>query len=140
MPLTVELPASLEKRVRERAARVGDAPETMIADLVRDQFSVEAIVPELLTEEETKWLKQAMEVPGPRVRERWRELAALRKSGKLDENQQAEMVLLYDEIEANHARRIAAAVELAKLWQVSLDSIISQLGLSPTDDGDTPSD
>jgi hypothetical protein len=140
MPLTVELPASLEKRVRERAARVGDAPETMIADLVRDQFSVEAIVPELLTEEETKWLKQAMEVPSPRVRERWRELAALRKSGKLDENQQAEMVLLYDEIEANHARRIAAAVELAKLWQVSLDSIISQLGLSPTDDGDTPSD
>lgn len=140
MPLTVELPASLEQRVRERAARVGDAPETIIADLVRDQFSAEAIVPEALTEEETKWLKQAMEVTRPRVRERWRELEALRKSGKLDENAQAEMVMLYDEIEANHARRIAAAAELAKLWQVSLDSILHQLGLSPTDDGDTPSD
>jgi hypothetical protein len=140
MPLTVELPASLEQRVRERAARVGDAPETLIADLLRDQFSAEAIVPEALTEEETKWLKQAIEVPSSRIRKRWRELEALRKSGRLNETQQAEMVLLYDEIEANHARRIAAAVELARLWQVSLDSIMSQLGLSPTDDGDTPSD
>ena len=46
------------------------------------------------------------------------------------------MTRLYDQIEAHHVRRIEAAAELAKLWQVSLDSVIDQLGLDPSDDDD----
>lgn len=53
---------------------------------------------------------------------------------QLNPSQQAEMTKLYNQIEANHARRIEAAAELAKLWQVSLDSVIDQLGLSPSGD------
>ncbi len=140
MTLTVELPASVEERVRQRAAQVGHAPEAIVADLVRDHFAAEATVPDALTEEETRWLKQAMEVPRPGVRERWRELERLRRTASLVPSQQAEMVKLYDEIEANHARRMEAAVELARRWQVSLDSIIDQLGLSPTADNDNSTD
>ena len=135
MTLTVELPDELEQRIRDRASQLGADPETVIANLVRDHFSQVAdarLVP--LTEAETKWFKQVNEVPPPDVRERWRELDQLRRTEQLDENQQAEMTALYDQIEANHARRMEAAAELAKLWQVSLDSVIDQLGLSPSDD------
>jgi hypothetical protein len=138
--LTVELPASVEQRVRKRAAQVGHAPEAIIADLVRDHFSAEVTVPAALNEEETRWLKQAIEVPRPGVRERWRELDRLRRTDSLDPGQQAEMVKLYDEIEANHARRMEAAVELARRWQVSLDAMIDQLGLSPSSDDDNSTD
>jgi hypothetical protein len=140
MTLTVELPASVEQRVRQRAAQVGHAPEAIIADLVREHFSAEATVPDALTEQETRWLKQAMEVPRPGVRERWRELDRLRRTDTLNPSQQAEMVKLYDEIETNHARRMEAAVELARRWQVSLDSIMDQLGLSPPADDDNSTD
>ena len=134
MTLTVELSASLEQRIRDRAAQLGGDPEAIVADLVREHFAAEAVVPVALTEEETRWLKQVNEVPRAGVRERWRDLDRLRRAGQLQRSQQAEMTKLYDQIEANHARRIEAAAELAKLWQVSLDSVIDQLGLSPSGD------
>ncbi|MCY2986466.1 MAG: hypothetical protein NTY19_01135 [Planctomycetota bacterium] len=134
MTLTVELPASLEQRIRDRAAQLGGDPEAIVADLVREHFAAEAVVPVALTEEETRWLKQVNEVPRAGVRERWRDLDRLRRAGQLKRSQQAEMTKLYDQIEANHARRIEAAAELAKLWQVSLDAVIDQLGLSPAGD------
>jgi len=137
MALTVELPPSLERRIRDRAAQVGGDPETIIANLVRDHFSAEVETPLApLTEEETKWLKQVNEVPPAGVRERWRELDRLRRAERLDENQRAEMTKLYDQIEADHARRIEAAAELARLWQISLDCVVDQLGLSTSGDDD----
>ncbi|MBC8868710.1 MAG: hypothetical protein H8E44_04805 [Planctomycetes bacterium] len=137
MTLTVELPPSLEQRIRDRAAELGGDPETVVANLVRNHFAAAVDSPFVaLTEEETKWFNQVNEIPTAGVRERWRELDGLRRAGTLDENQQAEMTKLYDQIEANHARRIEAAAELAKLWQVSLDSVIDQLGLSPSGEDD----
>ena len=137
MTLTLALPAALEQRIRDRAAQLGGDPETMIANLVRDHFTAVVDSPFVpLTEEETNWFKQVNEVPSPGVRERWRELDQLRQSEQLDQEQQAEMTRLYDQIETNHARRIEAAAELAKLWHVSLDSVIDQLGLTPSADND----
>ena len=137
MTLTVELPASLEQRIRDRAAELGGNPETVVADLVRDHFSSEVVGPFTpLTQDETKWLKQVNEVPAAGVRERWRELDRLRRLGQLAEDQRAEMTKLYDQIEAHHVRRIAAAAELARLWQVSLDAVIDRLGLSTSADND----
>jgi len=137
MTLTVELPGALEQRLRDRAAQLGGEPEAIVANLVRDHFSAEVAVPfSALTEAETRWLKQVNEVPLAGVRERWRELDRQRRTGQLDVSQQAELTKLYDQIEAHHARRIEAAAELAKLWHVSLDCIIDQLGLNPTGDDD----
>lgn len=137
MTLTLELPASLEQRIRDRAAQVGGDPETVIANLVRDHFATAGDSPFVpLTEDETKWFKQVNEVPLPGVRERWRELDQLRQLEQLDEAQRAELTRLYDQIEANHARRIEAAAQLAKLWHVSLDCVIDQLGLNPSTDND----
>ncbi len=137
MTLTVELPPSLEQRIRDRAVEVGGDPETIVANLVRDHFSAETEPPfAALTEEETRWLKQINEVPPAGVRERWRELDRLRRAKRLDENQRVEMTNLYDQIETDHARRIEAAAELARLWQVSLDCVVDQLGLSISCDDD----
>ena len=137
MTLTVELPESLEQRIRDRAAELGGDPETVVANLVRDHFSPAVAAPfAALTEEETRWFRQVNEVPPAGVRDRWRELDRLRRAGQLKENQQAELTKLYDQIEAHHVRRIAAAAELAKLWQVSLDSVVNQLGLSPSGNDD----
>ena len=36
MTLTVELPAPLEQRIRDRAAQLGGDPETIVANLVAD--------------------------------------------------------------------------------------------------------
>jgi hypothetical protein len=139
MTLTVDLPPPLEQRIRDRAAQLGGTPESIVANVVREHFSAEEDTPCALTQDETRWLKQANEVPATDVRERWRELDRLRRAEELTPQQQAEMVRLYDQIEAHHARRIEAAAELAKLWQVSLDSVIEQLGLNPADDDDGPS-
>ena len=137
MTLTIEIPASLERRIRDRAAELGGDPEAVVANLVRDHFAAVVQSPFVpLTEEETKWFKQVNEVPPTGVRERWRQLDGLRGAAQLSETQQAEMTTLYDQIEANHARRIEAAAGLAKLWQVSLDAVIEQLGLSSSGEDD----
>jgi len=81
-------------------------------------------------------VQAANEVPTRGVRERWRELDGLRRAGKLNDDQRAEMTKLYDQIEANHARRIEAAAELARLWQVGIDSVVKQLDLIPTGNDD----
>jgi len=137
MTLTLELPGPLDQRIRDRAAELGRDPETLVADLVRNHFSNELAFPlAALTGEETRWFKQVNEVPPSGVRERWRELDGLRRAGQLNDDQQEEMTQLYDQIEANHARRIEAAAALARLWQVSLDAVLDRLGLHPMDDDD----
>lgn len=137
MTLTVELPGAVEQRLRDRAAQLGGDPEVIVANLVCDHFSAAVAFPfAALTEEETRWFKQVNEVPPADVRERWRELDRLRRTAQLNESLQAEMAKLYDQIEANHARRIEAAAKLANLRQVSLDSVLDQLGLNPAGDDD----
>ncbi len=55
MTITVQLPDSLEQRIRDRAAQLGGDPGTVIANLVRDHFSALANRPFVaLTDEETK--------------------------------------------------------------------------------------
>ena len=134
MTLTLKLPTELEDRLVKRAADQGADPESFVVRLV-EQF-LTGTEPDFvaLSEEETQWFRQVNEVPAPGVRERWRELELLRQTGTLDLEQSTELTDLYDGIEANHARRLAAAAELARLRGVSFDAMMSQLGLLTTND------
>lgn len=101
----------------------------MIVQLVQQYLASDTSAFVALTEEETKLFRQVNAVPLPGIRERWRELKQRQQLGNLEPEQQTEMTELYGEIEANHVQRLTAAAELAKLRQVSLDEVLTQLGI-----------
>jgi hypothetical protein len=135
MPLTLELSTDLERRLVQRAAEDGADPKALIVELVERYLTARVSGFAAMSEAETKWFKQVNDVPRPGIRERWRTLNRLREEGSLEADQQLEMTQLYDQIEANHAQRLRAVAELAKLRNVSLDDMLTQLGLTADRNG-----
>jgi hypothetical protein len=130
MTFTLDLPAELEQRLIRRAEESGADPKAFVTHLVERYLSARTLPFVALTEEETKLFRRVNQTPPLDVRARWRELDGIRRLAQLDPHQQLELTALYDQIEANHVQRLAAAGQLAKRRGVTLDVMLEQLGLS----------
>jgi hypothetical protein len=65
------------------------------------------------------------------IRHRYEDLVAKRETMSLTSDEQAELVRLSDQLEADHARRMEKLLELARLRQVPVESLIQELGIPP---------
>ena len=63
------------------------------------------------------------------------ELTALQRTQRLSVAEQAELMQLVDEIETVNATRLKYLVELANLWQTTLDDVIARLDIKALDYG-----
>ena len=67
------------------------------------------------------------------MQKRYNELIAKRKEETLEPQEYGELLDLTDQVEELEAERVADLVELARLRQVSLDTLMTQLGIhAPT--------
>jgi hypothetical protein len=69
------------------------------------------------------------------LRQRSKELIAKRHAETLTPEEYSELLRLTEEVEQREARRVHALVDLARLRQLSLDGLMSALGMqAPADD------
>jgi hypothetical protein len=63
----------------------------------------------------------------------YKQLIALRRFGKLNEIEHQRLIFLGDKIELANAERFKYLIELAQLRNVSLDKLMSDLGIKPVE-------
>jgi hypothetical protein len=137
MTITIEIAPKLERQLRQEAARVGMAPEAYIAEAVQERLAQtrprHRRAPRLSAEEARLLSKINLGV-SPSEWERYHELVARRKAETLTPDEQTELIALSDRLEEVNARRIGYLAELARVRNTSLETLVRELGLTPTSD------
>ncbi len=129
MSLVIDLPAEVERKVREVAKAEGlDASvfvrETMEARLRQHDPARSLTESELLARinkgfPENFW-------------NRYRKLIARRRAETLTRNEQQELIGMSDQLEAWQVERLQYLINLAELRNISLDALTKDLGICPT--------
>ena len=128
MSVTIAFPPTIEKRLRDDAARQGVSLEQYITQFVISGLSESSRPdPDELTEDEL--LQRVQLNVKPRELDEYYRLVELRKAEQMTEEEYERLLELTNRIEIAHAERMKYVVALAKLRGVSLEQIMLDLGL-----------
>lgn len=131
MTLTIELPPHVETRLRDEAARDGLDTGAFVLNLLEKSVELTRREPQHLSQMEAELLQSINEGLPPEKWQRYQELVAKRRAKSLTAEEHRELIELSDSIEETNARRIGHLVELAQLRNISLESLMQNLGISP---------
>ncbi len=128
--VTLEITPDLESRLRREAAKEGLDPQGYILNTLRQRLVGirRAAVPRLSAAEASLLREINRGLPA----ETWRhygELKEKRRAENLTPAEQAELIALSDRIEEMNVRRMGNVIELARLRQTSVDTLMSDLGI-----------
>ena len=133
MSLVLQINPSLEKRMRQNAIQKGIDLSQFIVQILELNFPEEKSKPKTIDEHEAQLL-QKIELAIPiETWERYHILRAKRQNETIIASEIAEYTAITQKIEAANVQRLAVLIELAKIRKVSLDEVMNQLGLTPTD-------
>lgn len=127
MAITLQMPARLEARVREEAAREGIDPGTLVVRALEKQLTAQPGGDAQLPEQEL--LRLINEGPSDAVWTRYRELAARRDAETLTPAEHEELIRLSDAIEAADVRRLEWMAQLARFRGISLSQLRAELDI-----------
>ncbi len=130
MTLTLHLPADLETRLRDEAARRGVDPDAFVLNTLERHLARPPSGPHF-SAAETEILRQINIGLPPEDWQRYDDLRAKRESETLTVDEHATLIKLSDEIEAGNARRMAYLVQLAQMRGLELEELMRELGLQP---------
>jgi hypothetical protein len=128
MSITIALVHDLETKIREVAKREGLAPDAYAAKVLTQHLSKQALA---VPEAEAKLLQQINLGLSEKT---WRRYSALREKLEdetLKSDEQQELIIITDQIEAANVRRMEALIKLAELRKTTLDALIDVLELRP---------
>jgi len=129
MTITLDLPKSLERRLREEAAQRG-----MTLDRHIFQRLAEPDVPTrpaVLTEAELLHKIRPDLGLASEIWNRYDQLVRQRRTEQLTDYEYEELIALNDIIEHANVERIKLLIQLAKLRQTSLEQVMNDLGIRP---------
>lgn len=130
MLLTINITPELEAQLRDEAAREGlDANAYIVHTLEEHLRPSHAHHPPHLSEAEAHLLQQINQGLPQDMWQRYHELLDKRHAEILTPDEQADLIALSDQIEEANACRIEHLIELARLRQTSLDTLMQQLGI-----------
>ncbi|MDB5332458.1 MAG: hypothetical protein JWP03_3609 [Phycisphaerales bacterium] len=129
MTLTIDLPADLEARLRDEAARQGVDAAGYIVKALTDRLSPKGGVPHLPADE-ARLLEQINLGVSADTWQRYRALGEKRDARALADSEHDELIAISDRIEEANARRMRYVVELARLRGVSPQELMRQLGVA----------
>jgi hypothetical protein len=128
MSITVNMAPELEKRLRVEAARVGLDPGMYIVYTLEERLAVQEELPRL-SKAETDLLQNINLGLSQESWMRYHELKAKKDDETLTPEEQSELITFADEIERANVKRVKYLVELARLRNVSLEKLMSDLGI-----------
>lgn len=132
MTLTLDLATDLEHQILQEASRRGLDVKSFVLDLLREALASRPLSESALSESEL--LEEINQGFPPEVWARYRELVAKRQADTLSAGEHAELIALIDQIELANAHRIECLSELATRRQVSLRSLMAEMGIQPAID------
>lgn len=128
MSLTIQLPVTTEHYLRESATREGMPLERYISQLLTaTSISKNAKKKKLLTEQELLTHCQ-LDIQTDDLEE-YHRLRTLFKLDKITEEERENLIQLNDLIEIAHAKRMSYVLQLAQLRNISLEKMMSDLGI-----------
>lgn len=130
--VTIDLPPELETKVRDAAAQAGLDTTAYIVNALEDRLRqplslVSAIQLPLAEADLLQRINQGLP---PEIWQRYNELVDKRRAETLTAEERAALIALSDHIEQANAQRIAYLVELARLRQTNLETLMGELGIS----------
>ncbi len=129
MSLTIQLPSSLEQRIRENASRQGISLENLVAQILASGIDrLDSDEEEKIREAELLQRIRLTVVPEEELGEYYR-LSVLRQAEQLQEQEYERLMSLTHRVEAIHAERLKYVAELAQLRGVHFRQTMSDLGL-----------
>jgi hypothetical protein len=129
MSLTIQLPSSLEQRIRDNAVRQGIPLENLVAQILASGINkLDLDEEEKIREAELLQRIRLTVVPEAELGEYYR-LSVLRQAEQLQEQEYVQLISLTHRVEAIHAERLKYVAELAQLRGVPLRQTMSDLGL-----------
>jgi iron-sulfur cluster repair protein YtfE (RIC family) len=129
MSLTIQLPSSLEQRIRDNAVRQGIPLENLVAQILASGINkLDLAEEEKIREAELLQRIRLTVVPEAELGEYYR-LSVLRQAEQLQEQEYERLISLTHRVEAIHAERLKYVAELAQLRGISLRQTMSDLGL-----------
>ncbi len=129
MSFTIQLPLTTEHYLRENATREGMSLERYIAQLLTatSVSSSEKKKQKPLTEGELLQHSQ-LDIQTDDLQEYYR-LKALLQLGKITEQEREILIQLNELLEIAHAKRMGYVLQLANLRKVTLEKMMSDLGI-----------
>ncbi len=133
MALTINLPQTMEQQLRQEAASKGMSLDSYFLRLLKQAASVSQAKGKPKQLSETDLLKKInLDISEAEWAE-YRHLVGLRRAERLTEQEYQALIALSDKIEIAHAKRMEYLWALAQLRGVSLDKIMTDLGIKPVE-------
>lgn len=129
MALTIELPYDLETELREQAQQTGKALNQYITAIIREKINLPRPKPSVLTTEETRLFQIINKGFSTDFWTKLHSLDKKRQEATLTELELEELINMAEVMEITNVERIKALIELAKIRQTDLDTLMNQLGL-----------
>ncbi len=130
MTLNLELPQAIEQQLIQEANLQGISLDNYLVQFLKrtvhkpktkKQLSESALLKKInLDFSEAEWAD-------------YKQLIVLRRSETINEQDYQRLLFLGDKLELANAKRFKYLIELAKLRQVSLDKLMSDLGIKPVE-------
>ena len=128
---TVKIEAQLSKDDLLQAVQQLSLPE--LEGFVRDIIALKAKHQSpSLSKDETELLLKINRGIAQNIQQRYRVLINKRKQETLTEQEYRELLRLTDKVEIHQAQRLDYLAQLAQLRQISLNDLMTQLGIKPT--------
>lgn len=133
MSLTIELPKSVEQQFRQEASSKGLSLDNYLVQVLKQaaQLSQKGKVQKQLSE--TELLKKINLGITEAEWAIYKHLIGLRREERLTEQEHQELIKLGDKIEKANAQRLEYLFELSQLRGVSLQKVMTDLGIKPVE-------
>ncbi|MEP7339688.1 MAG: hypothetical protein ABI977_18260 [Acidobacteriota bacterium] len=129
MILTIELKPELAVRLQQEAAKTGLNPNLLVERTLEEKFSSPLNGGAINGSSESELLQQINQGFPAETWQRYHELIAKRQAEILTPEEHADLICLSDQIEKANAHRIGHLINLAQLRQVSLETVMEQIGI-----------
>lgn len=135
MSISIQLPPELEEKLRKSAEKAGLDVNRYVVEILEGQLTPQ-VSREVGLEERASELLEKISLGIPvGIWKRYNYLKDLRDREQLDPEEHAELIRISDQIEEANAERMQYLVELASIKEVSINDLMSSLGIKPGANG-----
>ena len=129
MSLTIQLPMTTEHYLRENATREGMSLERYIAQLLTATSISKSAKKNKKSLTEAELLKHCQLAVQTDDLAEYHRLRTLYKLNKITDEERESLIQLNDLIEIAHAKRMSYVLQLANLRNISLEKVMTDLGI-----------